>query len=150
MCGIAGAVGLEAQRARAAVQAMCVQMVPRGPDDGHVAIVSDDPSVVVGSRRLAIIDPTSAGRQPMVDSDRGTTIVFNGMIYNFRQLRSQLEREGIGRNFFRPGDRVRLWGSPARNPNDNRVHMKRLRRPDGWEWRPRRPAAPATGAPTAR
>ena len=63
---------------------------------------------------------------------------------------SQLEREGIGRNFFRPGDRVRLWGSPARNPNDNRVHMKRLRRPDGWEWRPRRQAAPATGAPTGR
>ena len=63
---------------------------------------------------------------------------------------SQLEREGIGRNFFRPGDRVRLWGSPARNPNDNRVHMKRLRRPDGWEWRPRRQAAPPTGAPTAR
>ena len=63
---------------------------------------------------------------------------------------SQLEREGIGRNFFRAGDRVRLWGSPARNPNDNRVHLKRLRRSDGWEWRPRRPAAPATGAPTDR
>ena len=63
---------------------------------------------------------------------------------------SQLEREGIGRNFFRPGDRVRLWGSPARNPSDNRVHMKRLRRPDGWEWRPRRQAVPPNGAPSAR
>jgi len=63
---------------------------------------------------------------------------------------SQLEREGIGRTFFRAGDRVRVWGSPARNPNDTRVHIKRIRRSDGWEWRPRRPAAPATEAPTAR
>jgi hypothetical protein len=63
---------------------------------------------------------------------------------------SQLEREGIGRNFFRVGDRVRMWGSPPRRPGDNRLHVKRIRRSDGWEWRPRRPAAPVTGAPTAR
>ena len=62
---------------------------------------------------------------------------------------SQLERQGIDKNFFKPGDRVRLWGSPARNPTDTRMHLKRIRRSDGWEWRPRG-AAPASEAPTAR
>ncbi len=54
---------------------------------------------------------------------------------------SQLEREGITKNTLRAGDRVRIWGSPARNPTDTRVHLKRIRRADGWEWRGRRNAA---------
>ena len=62
---------------------------------------------------------------------------------------SQLDRQGIDKNFFKPGDRVRIWGSPSRNPNETRLHLKRIRRPNGWEWRPRG-AAPASEAPTAR
>ena len=50
---------------------------------------------------------------------------------------SQLEREGITRNTLRPGDSVRIWGSPAKNPSENRVHLKRMARSDGWEWRGR-------------
>jgi asparagine synthase (glutamine-hydrolysing) len=48
----------------------------------------------MGNRRLAIIDPTPAGHQPMYDADRGTVIVFNGMIYNYRELQAQLVAQG--------------------------------------------------------
>ena len=48
---------------------------------------------------------------------------------------SQLERLGITKRTLRTGDRVRLWASPNRDPNDNRVRLKRIERPsDGWQW----------------
>ena len=48
---------------------------------------------------------------------------------------SRLEREGISRNFLRPGDMVRIWASPNRNPNDTRIRLKRIqRRSPRWEW----------------
>ena len=50
---------------------------------------------------------------------------------------SQLEREGIDKTTLKPGDRVRIWGSPAKNPSDTRMHLKRIERSDGWEWRGR-------------
>ena len=53
---------------------------------------------------------------------------------------SQLEREGITRTTLRVGDRVRIWASPARAIKDNRVHVKRIQRADGWQWRGRRAA----------
>lgn len=51
---------------------------------------------------------------------------------------SQLEREGIEKTTLKPGDNVRIWGSPSKNPADNRMHLKRIERSDGWEWRGRR------------
>jgi hypothetical protein len=51
---------------------------------------------------------------------------------------SQLERDGITRQTLRVGDSVRIWGSPSRNPNENRSRLKPIeRRADGWEWRPK-------------
>jgi hypothetical protein len=47
---------------------------------------------------------------------------------------SRLESDGIDKNFLKPGDRVRIWASPNRNPNDNRIRLKRIRRSDGWSW----------------
>ena len=47
---------------------------------------------------------------------------------------SRLEREGITRNTLREGDVVRIWAAPNRNPADNRIHLKRIRRSDGWQW----------------
>jgi Family of unknown function (DUF6152) len=48
---------------------------------------------------------------------------------------SQLERLGIAKNFFHVGDRVQIWVSPGRDPNDNRVRLKRIeRRSDGFKW----------------
>lgn len=48
---------------------------------------------------------------------------------------SQLDRAGIPKNFFKPGDTLRIWASPNKNPSDNRVRLKRIeRRSDGWRW----------------
>ena len=48
---------------------------------------------------------------------------------------SRLERDGITRDFIRMGDRLRIWASPNRNPNDNRIRIKRIeRRSDRWQW----------------
>jgi hypothetical protein len=48
---------------------------------------------------------------------------------------SRLERDGITKDFFKIGDRLRIWASPNRNPNDNRIRIKRMeRRSDKWKW----------------
>ena len=47
---------------------------------------------------------------------------------------SRLESDGITKTTLHPGDRVRLWVSPGRDPNDNRVRLKRIERTDGWKW----------------
>ena len=49
--------------------------------------------------------------------------------------RSRLGDDGIKRDTLQEGDRVRIWASPSRNPNDNRIRLKRIERPrDGWQW----------------
>jgi hypothetical protein len=52
---------------------------------------------------------------------------------------SRLERDGMTKDTLKVTDLVRIWGSPSRDPNDSRIHLKRIVRPsDGWEWRGRR------------
>jgi asparagine synthase (glutamine-hydrolysing) len=81
--------------AGALVERMSLRMLPRGPDDaGAEHQQTDGLTVTLGSRRLAIVDLSDAGHQPMVDPDRQTMIAFNGMIYNYRELRGELEAEG--------------------------------------------------------
>ena len=50
---------------------------------------------------------------------------------------SQLERDGITKNTLKPGDNVRIWGSPAKRLSEPRMHLKRIERSDGWQWRGR-------------
>ena len=50
---------------------------------------------------------------------------------------SQLERAGITKNTLKPGDRVRIWGSPSKKLTETKIHLKRMQRSDGWEWRGR-------------
>lgn len=95
MCGIAGARTASADQVKAAIEAMCMEMVARGPDDFGSTFFQDGPGTIgLGSRRLSIIDPSTAGHQPMTDEQRNATIVFNGMIYNFTELRRELEAKG--------------------------------------------------------
>lgn len=50
---------------------------------------------------------------------------------------SQLERDGIERDTLKPGERVRVWGSPAKNPADAKLHLKKIERDGGWSWQGR-------------
>jgi asparagine synthase (glutamine-hydrolysing) len=68
------------------------QMAHRGPDDEQVA--SDGP-VTLGARRLAVIDPSAAGRQPMRSADGRYVIVYNGEIYNYAELAQRLQARGV-------------------------------------------------------
>ena len=94
MCGIAGIVESNRTSApfgpdesRALVHRMCEVIRHRGPDDEGVFV---DEGVALGMRRLSIID-LSTGHQPIHNEDRTVWIVFNGEIYNFRELRAELE-----------------------------------------------------------
>ncbi len=90
MCGIAGEVRRDDDRPDlGAVEAMVETMVARGPDGGGVW---SEGGVALGHRRLRIIDLSDAGAQPMVDPDLGLTVVFNGCIYNYQELRAELSR----------------------------------------------------------
>ncbi|MDC8447067.1 MAG: asparagine synthase (glutamine-hydrolyzing) [Nitrospira sp.] len=91
MCGIVGAVHEESGRVdRSLVRTMCALIRRRGPDDEGFHF---DPHVGLGMRRLAIIDVNS-GRQPMYNEDRTVAVVFNGEIYNYRELREELLKRG--------------------------------------------------------
>jgi asparagine synthase (glutamine-hydrolysing) len=120
MCGICGILSVDESARQpefaGAVKAMAHLMVRRGPDDesfwadpaGHLRL---------GFRRLSILDLTSAGRQPMVSADGHSVIVFNGEIYNFQDLRQELEVAGV--QFRSRSDTevlleaLNLWGTEA-------------------------------------
>ena len=92
MCGICGEIRWDGQAADVgAVARMAGAMTSRGPDgDG---VVAHGP-VALGHRRLSIIDLSARGAQPMVDTELALTLVFNGCIYNYRQLRTELRAAG--------------------------------------------------------
>jgi asparagine synthase (glutamine-hydrolysing) len=95
MCGIAGAVASRGSAHDDRVAATLRAMAHRGPDDvGCVRTCVDDTSVVLGHTRLAILDLSTAGHQPMVTADGRFTLVYNGEVYNYRELRQELAREG--------------------------------------------------------
>ena len=91
MCGIAGELRRGAAPDRVALDRMSDALAARGPD-GHGEWFHD--SVGLVHRRLAIIDLSERGAQPMEDTALGLSVVFNGCIYNHQELRAELEREG--------------------------------------------------------
>jgi asparagine synthase (glutamine-hydrolysing) len=92
MCGIAGLFNLDAKDVDPnIVRAMRDALAHRGPDGAGLHV---DGAVGLGHRRLSIIDLSRAADQPMFSPDKRIVIVYNGEIYNFRQLRTQLERSG--------------------------------------------------------
>lgn len=88
MCGIVGWVGQDAEGRAASVERARDLMAHRGPDD---AGLWSGGRACLGSRRLSILDLTAAGHQPMLSADGQVALVFNGEIYNFVDLRRQLE-----------------------------------------------------------
>lgn len=114
MCGIAGIVDkgtrLGPQKMAHLAQIMAEAMAHRGPDDMGVW-VSPDRRCALSQRRLAIIDLSPGGRQPMLSQDGARAISFNGEIYNFLELRAELEAKGV--SFRSRSDTevlLELWG----------------------------------------
>lgn len=95
MCGIVGTASTTSPAQRAWLAIGRDAMMHRGPDDAG-EWWSADGRVGLAHRRLSILDLSPAGHQPMRDEQRGLAIVFNGEIYNFRELRAELEQRGYG------------------------------------------------------
>ena len=97
MCGIAGFFGAPGARSidemRSITKRMTDAMVHRGPDDDGVWADSDT-GIALGHRRLSILDLSPLGHQPMASADGRFVIAFNGEIYNFQDLRAELEKSG--------------------------------------------------------
>lgn len=121
MCGISGIISADARQVEPAVRRMMRGMMHRGPDDeGYEQLPLggvDGPITGFGFRRLSILDLSPAGHQPMFNRATGDCLLFNGEIYNFRQLRAELEAEGAV--FQSTGDTevllqaLSMWGEAA-------------------------------------
>ena len=112
MCGLAAMVALRGRQAEpAVVEAMSRAIVHRGPDDSGLYIAGP---VGFGFRRLTILDLAPTGHQPMLSADGQLVLIFNGEIYNYLELRSELE--ALGHTFTSTGDTqvllaaYRQWG----------------------------------------
>src|SRR5208282_6110020 len=93
MCGIAGQVSFGRRPAVDTVAGLVQSIRHRGPDDYGVWTARAG-ECVLGHARLSIIDLSAMGHQPMLDPETGNSIVFNGEIYNFQQLRRECESRG--------------------------------------------------------
>src|SRR3712207_2858715 len=96
MCGIVGWANLNPDSSRnqadeTLLRTMCARIRHRGPD-AEGFFVSE--KVALGMRRLAIIDLSPSGEQPVYNEDRSIAVVMNGEIYNFQELRRDLEKRG--------------------------------------------------------
>jgi asparagine synthase (glutamine-hydrolysing) len=100
MCGICGELNFHgALPELAPVRRMLDRLARRGPD--HEGVWSDG-ALAFGHRRLSILDLSERAHQPMLDPGLGLAVVFNGTLYNFRELRAELEAQG--HRFFSSGD----------------------------------------------
>lgn len=120
MCGIFGCVG--GRRERLDVERAIARLAHRGPDDSGIERIGaadggQDPDVWLGFRRLSILDLSPRGHQPMTDVTGRLWLVFNGEIYNYRELRRELQ--GLGHRFASETDSevilyaYREWGVGA-------------------------------------
>jgi asparagine synthase (glutamine-hydrolysing) len=110
VCGIVGLFGDVSGDAVERVRRMADSIAHRGPDDSGVEAV--DPRVVLGHRRLSILDLSPAGHQPMVSASGQSWIVYNGEIYNFREVRDELL--ALGHRFRSESDTEMILEAHAR------------------------------------
>jgi asparagine synthase (glutamine-hydrolysing) len=99
MCGIVGIIGSDAPVNAELLERATQSLLHRGPDDGGTVILRDSArekvEIGLGNRRLAILDLSPLGHQPMNDPETGNWIVYNGEVYNFREVRARLEQAGL-------------------------------------------------------
>lgn len=112
MCGVAGWLappGGDGEALRTAVDRMAATLVHRGPDD-HGRWTDAAAGIGLGFRRLSVLDPSPTGHQPMLSADGRYVCVFNGEIYNYRDLRAELVRRGLA---FRGGSDTEVVANAA-------------------------------------
>jgi asparagine synthase (glutamine-hydrolysing) len=103
MCGIAGFIDFSDRSSKDDLIAMADSLIHRGPDDsGYELFRQGSTGIGFGFRRLSIIDLSSAGHQPMQNLQSGDWIVFNGEIYNFKEIRKELS--SLGYSFISQSD----------------------------------------------
>lgn len=99
MCGIFGIITRNARVPGQVLERATKSLAHRGPDDSGTVILQDTAresiEIGLGNRRLAILDLSPLGHQPMSDPSTGNWIVYNGEVYNFREVRAKLEQEGL-------------------------------------------------------
>jgi len=111
MCGITGELNFKKAVVAENISKMVSAIAHRGPDDEGIFCNQE---IGLGHRRLAIIDLSPAGHQPMWTSDKSLCIVFSGEVYNYREIRPELEAEGY--NFKSNSDTevvlnaIHFWG----------------------------------------
>ena len=119
MCGIAGLLGRPTPANRTALRRLSEALAHRGPNGEGTHESPPDAqgqACLLAHRRLAILDLTAAADQPMLDRRTGSTLVFNGEIYNYRELRSRLSSEGA--TFTSTGDSEVLFQALARRNSE--------------------------------
>src|SRR5262245_46375753 len=95
MCGLSALFDPKGGDLEPAIRAMNRAVQHRGPDDEGFAFFADGSSrLALGHRRLSIVDLSAAGHQPMTSGDGGLCIIYNGEVYNWIELRAELEKEG--------------------------------------------------------
>ena len=133
MCRIAGIINpyIAAEEIAALVKGMCSSLQHGGPDDGGV-YQNTNSSLVLGHRRLSIIDTTAGGHQPMIYEQGRYVISYNGELYNYRELKSVLAAAGV--SFKTQSDTevvlaaYATWGIACLE----RFSRKSICTPDGW------------------
>lgn len=96
MCGITGYIDFNSSTDPGTLIAMTNSLSHRGPDDSGTEYFGNiEGQIGLGFRRLSIIDLSPAGHQPMYNDDHSLCIVFNGEIYNYREIKVLLEKDGI-------------------------------------------------------
>ena len=99
MCGIFGILANNGTVSPLLLERATESLAHRGPDDRGTVVIRANTTprleIGLGSRRLAILDLSPLGHQPMQDTETGNWIVYDGEIYNFRELRTQLQNEGV-------------------------------------------------------
>jgi len=134
MCGICGELNFDgAPPELASIRRMLDRLERRGPD--HEGSWSDG-ALAFGHRRLSILDLSERSHQPMLDPALGLSVVFNGTIYNFRELRTQLEARG--HRFFSTGDTEVILKAYAEWGGDCVRHFKGMFAIAVWDLRNRR------------
>src|ERR1700683_4197992 len=98
MCGIFGIIARNARIPDGVLERGTLSLAHRGPDDSGTILLRDsapEPAEIgLGNRRLAILDLSPLGHQPMHDPETGNWIVYNGEIYNFRDVRREIDQAG--------------------------------------------------------